>query len=356
MTALFDPITIKSITFRNRVGVSPMCQYSAVDGFPNDWHMVHLGARAQGGAGLVMTEATAVEARGRISPGDTGIWSDVHAEAWAPITRFIASQGAVPGIQLAHAGRKASTYAPGVGNGGLADDLGGWEPVAPSAVAFDETYRLPHALTEIEIADIVQAFADAAQRSLDAGFKAIELHGAHGYLMHEFLSPLANKREDEYGGSFENRIRFVLETTRAVRKVWPVSLPFLVRLSSTDWADGAWDLEQSIELSKRLKEEGVDLIDCSSGGIAPGIKIDAKPSYQVPFAEAIRREAGIATAAVGLITEADQAEAIIQAGQADMVFLAREMLRDPYWPFHAATKLGQQFHDYVPKQYGRAFS
>jgi len=355
MTALFDPITIKSITFRNRVGVAPMCQYSAVDGLPNDWHMVHLGARAQGGASVVISEATAVVARGRISPSDAGIWSDAHVEAWSPITRFIESQGAVPGIQIAHAGRKASTQKPWEGHSGISDDLGGWEPVAPSAVAFDPSYRLPHALTKEEIAVEIRAFADAARRSLEAGFKVIEVHGAHGYLMHEFLSPLANKRDDEYGGSFENRIRFALETTRAVRAVWPDELPLFVRLSSTDWVEGGWDLEQSIELSKLLKEEGVDLIDCSSGGIAPGIKIDAKPGYQVPFAEAVRRKAGIATGAVGLITEADQADSIIRDGQADMVFLARELLRDPYWPFHAAAKLGQKYHDYLPKQYERAF-
>ena len=356
MTVLFDPITIKDITFRNRVGVAPMCQYSAIDGFPNDWHLVHLGARAQGGAGVVITEATAVEARGRISARDTGIWSDVHAEAWEQITRFIASQGAAPGIQLAHAGRKASTEVPWEGHGGIADERGGWEPVAPSAVPFDETYRTPHALTTTEIGALAQAFADAATRSLDAGFKVLEIHGAHGYLIHEFLSPLANKRDDQYGGSFENRIRFALEVTRAVRKAWPDGLPLFVRLSCTDWAEGGWDLEQSVALSKMLKDEGVDLVDCSSGGIAPGIKIDAKPGYQVPFAEAIRRDAGIKTSAVGLITEPAQADSIIRDGQGDMVFLARALLRDPYWPFHAAHALGQKYHGHVPRQYERAFS
>jgi len=354
MTHLFEPLTLRGVTLRNRIGISPMCQYSSVDGFPNDWHLAHLGARAAGGAGLVLTEATAVEARGRISPEDAGIWSDDHIEPWARIARFIKSQGAVPGMQLAHAGRKASTAAPWNGGNGIADVDGGWEPVAPSAVAFNPDYRLPHALTTGEIKDIQRAFADAAVRATSAGFEWIELHAAHGYLAHSFLSPLANQRTDDYGGSFDNRVRFLIETAREVRRVLPASTPLTVRISTSDWAENAWDIDQSVELAKRLKSEGVDLIDCSSGGIAPGIKIPIGPGYQVPFAELIRERAAIATAAVGLITDAQQANAIVESGQADLILIARQSLRDPNWPIHVAQELGHTIEP--PKQYERAFA
>ena len=359
MTNLFDPFTVRGITLRNRIGVSPMCEYSADDGMPNDWHLVHLGSRAVGGAGLVMTEATAIEPPGRISPQDAGIWSEAHAEQWARITRFISSQGAVPGIQLAHAGRKASTLRPWDQERGAAagvpDASGGWEPVGPSALAFDDGYRLPRAMTQSEISATVRLFAEAAQRSDAAGFDWLELHAAHGYLMHAFLSPLSNTRTDEYGGGFENRIRFIVETTRAVRAVWPQHKPLAIRFSCTDWAEGGWTLEETVELSRRMKAEGVDLIDCSSGGGVPHAPIPVGPGYQVPFAETVRREAGIATAAVGLITAPAQADQIIRGGQADLVLLARESLRDPYWPLHAARTLGSADKVVVPAQYARAF-
>jgi len=353
MTHLFEPLTIRGVTLRNRIGISPMCQYSSVDGYPNDWHLAHLGARAAGGAGLVITEATAVEVRGRISPEDAGIWSADHVEPWARIARFIKSQGAVPGMQLAHAGRKASTAAPWNGGNGIADIDGGWEPVAPSAVAFNPDYRLPHALTIDEIKDIQRKFADAAVRATTAGFEWIEIHAAHGYLAHTFLSPLANQRTDEYGGSFDNRVRFLIETTREVRRVLPDATPLTVRISTSDWAENAWDIDQSVELAKRLKAEGVDLIDCSSGGIAPGIKIPIGPGYQVPFAELIRERARIPTAAVGLITDAQQANTIVESGQADLILIARQSLRDPNWPIHVAKELGHTIEP--PKQYERAF-
>lgn len=356
MPALFDPFTLKSITLRNRVGVSPMCEYSAEDGVPNDWHLVHLGSRAVGGAGLVIVEATGVSPEGRISPGDTGIWSDAHIEPFARINRFVKAHGAVAGIQLAHAGRKASAARPWDGGDHLPDDAGGWTPVAPSALAFgDGLDKVPHALTVDEIARVQADFVAAAKRALAAGFEWLELHSAHGYLSHEFLSPLSNQRTDNYGGEFENRIRFLRETTRAVRAVWPENLPLTVRLSCTDWVEGGWDIEQTVELSRRLKADGVDLIDCSSGGAVPDAKIAVGPGYQVPFAERIRREAGIATAAVGLITEAKQADEIVRSGQADVVLLAREFLRDPYWPAHAARALGQAGALPAPKQYARAW-
>lgn len=353
MAHLFEPFTLRGVTLKNRIGISPMCQYSSIDGFPNDWHLAHLGARAAGGAGLVMTEATAVEARGRISPDDAGIWSDSQAEAWARVVKFVADHGSVPGMQLAHAGRKASAASPWKGGKGIADVDGGWEPVGPSAVAFDESYRAPKALTVEEIRQIQQAFVDATKRALSAGFQWIELHGAHGYLAHEFLSPLANKRTDEYGGSFKNRVRFLVETSRDVRNAWPDDKPLAVRISSTDWAEGGWDIEQSVELAKLLRAEGVDLVDCSSGGIAPGIKIPLEPGYQVKFARAVREKADIATAAVGLITTPEQADAIVRDGQADMVLIARESLRDPNFPLHAAKALGHKPHP--PIQYERAF-
>jgi 2,4-dienoyl-CoA reductase-like NADH-dependent reductase (Old Yellow Enzyme family) len=356
MAALFDPFSLKSITLRNRIGVSPMCEYSAADGVANDWHLVHLGSRAVGGAGLVIVEATAVVPEGRITPGDLGLWSDSQIEPLARINRFMKQHGAVPGIQIAHAGRKASASRPWDGGDHLADAAGGWTPVAPSAIAFgDGLDKVPHALTVGEIKAVQASFVAAAKRSLAAGFEWLELHAAHGYLAHEFLSPLTNQRTDEYGGSFENRIRFLLETTRAVRAVWPDKLPLTVRLSCTDWVEGGWDVPQSVELSRRLKAEGVDLIDCSSGGIVPHVKIPLKPGYQVPFAEQVRREAKIATAAVGLIAEPKLADDIVRSGQADVVLLARQFLRDPYWPVHAARVLGHPEAVPPPSQYARAW-
>ena len=356
MPHLFDPLTIKSVTLRNRIGISPMCQYSSEDGVANDWHLVHLGSRAAGGAGLIIAEATAVSPEGRITPGDAGIWADKHIEPLARINRFMKQHGAVPGIQIAHAGRKAGVAVPWAGGALLADSAGGWTPVAPSAVAFGgELSKVPHALTGEEIKQVQAAFVAAAKRSLAAGYEWLELHGAHGYLTHEFLSPLSNQRTDNYGGSFENRIRFLLELTRAVRAVWPEHLPYTARLSCSDWAEGGWDIEQSVELCRRLKAEGLDLIDCSSGGAVPNAKIAVGPGYQVPFAEKIRREAGIATAAVGMISEAKQADAIIRSGQADLVLLAREELRDPYWPAHAAKILGHAAAVPPPKQYAIAW-
>jgi 2,4-dienoyl-CoA reductase-like NADH-dependent reductase (Old Yellow Enzyme family) len=353
---LFQPLTIKSVTLRNRIGVSPMCQYSSEDGVATDWHLVHLGSRAVGGVGLVIAEATAVSPEGRISPGDAGIWADTHVEPVTRINRFIKGQGAVPGIQIAHAGRKASASCPWEGDRHLADDQGGWPTIAPSAVAFGGSLtKVPRAMTETDIARVRDDFIAATKRSLMAGVEWLELHFAHGYLAHEFLSPLSNQRTDKYGGSFENRIRFVLETTRAVRDAWPERLPLAARLSCTDWVEGGWDIEQSIELSRLLKSEGVDLIDCSSGAIVPDAKIPVGPGFQVPFAERIRREAGVATAAVGFITEPEQADEIVRRGQADMVLLGREFLRDAYWPVHAAKILGHADKLPSPLQYARAW-
>ena len=329
-----------------------MCEYSCVDGAANDWHLVHLGSRAVGGAGLVLTEAAAVSPEGRISPEDLGIWSDDHIEPLARITRFVRSQGAYAGIQLAHAGRKASTQAPFIGQGRVEVADGGWEPVAPSAIAFSPDYHTPRAMTSDDISRAVVEFAAAAQRALTAGFEVVELHAAHGYLAHEFLSPLSNQRDDTYGGSFANRVRFVLEMTAAVRRVWPERLPLLVRISATDWAEGGWTLDESVELARLLKHEGADLIDCSSGGLVAHARIPVGPGYQVPFAERIRREAGVATGAVGMITKAAPADLIVRDGQADMVLLARELLRDPYWPLHAAAELGVTAE--WPSQYLRA--
>ncbi|MDB6094153.1 MAG: NADH:flavin oxidoreductase/NADH oxidase [Verrucomicrobia bacterium] len=356
MAHLFEPLTIKSITLRNRIGVSPMCQYSSEEGVATDWHLVHLGARAIGGAGLVIAEASAVSPAGRITPGDAGIWGEQHIAPLARITKFLKQHGSVAGIQLAHAGRKASASRPWEGGTHLPNGAGGWATVAPSALAFGEGLaKVPHALTVEEIAQVRADFVAAAKRSLMAGYEWVEIHAAHGYLAHEFLSPLSNHRTDSYGGSFENRIRFLLETTKAVRAVWPDALPFTVRLSCTDWVEGGWDIDQSVELSRRLKAEGVDLVDCSSGGGVAQAKIPLGPGYQVPFAERIRREAGIATAAVGLITDAKQAEEIIQTGKADVVLLARESLRDPYWPAHAARALGHATAVPPPVQYARAW-
>ncbi len=352
MSVLFSPLTLRELTIKNRVFVSPMCQYSATDGLANAWHLVHLGTRATGGAGLVMAEATGVSAEGRISPGDTGIWTDAQAEAFVPITEFIQSQGAVAAIQLAHAGRKASTDAPWRGGRPLAADEGGWETIGPSAVAFDGEHATPREMTPGDIDRVVSEFAAAAERALRAGFQVVEVHAAHGYLLHQFLSPLSNRRTDEYGGSFENRVRLVLRVAVAVRKVWKRGLPVFVRLSATDWVEGGWDLAQSTELAWLLKEAGIDLIDCSSGGNVADAKIPVKPGYQVGFAEAIRREAGIATGAVGLITEPRHAEEIVSNGQADAVLLARVLLRDPYWALHAAGELGADVP--WPAQYERA--
>ena len=342
MPHLFDPFTLRGVTLRNRIGVSPMCQYWSEAGMPSDWHFVHLGSRAVGGAGLVFTEATAVEARGRITPQDAGIWSDDHVEPWAKIARFITLYGAVPGIQLAHAGRKASTAQPWVRGShdvALGDGEGGWEPVAPSPVPFRDGSRVPRELTTADIRDIQTAFASAAVRAKDAGFRWVELHFAHGYLGHSFLSPLANRRGDEYGGSFDNRVRFAIETARAVRKAWPDDLPLAVRLSATDWVEGGWTLDESVELAKRLKAEGVDLIDCSSGFGVPGVKYPMGPGWQVPLAEAVRSRAGVATAAVGGIAEPGQADEIVRSGKADMVLLATKMLDDPYWALRASREL-----------------
>jgi 2,4-dienoyl-CoA reductase-like NADH-dependent reductase (Old Yellow Enzyme family) len=359
MPHLFTPLPLKSVTLRNRVGVSPMCQYSSIEGLASDWHLVHLGSRALGGAGLVIAEATGVSPVGRISPGDLGIWGDEHIAPLARITRFIKQHGdgAVAGIQLAHAGRKASAGRPWDGGGHLANAAGGWEPVAPSAVAFGSGLdRVPHALTVAEIKQVQSEFVAAARRAEAAGFEWVELHAAHGYLAHQFLSPLANQRTDQYGGSFENRIRFLLETTEAVRAVWPDRLPLTVRLSCTDWVEqGGWTLDESVELARRLKAAGVDLIDCSSGGVVPNARISVVPGYQVPFAERIRREASIATAAVGFITDPKHADQIVQAGRADVVLLARELLRDPYWPMHAADALGHAAALPAPLQYDRAW-
>ena len=354
MSALFSPLVLRSLTLRNRVGVSPMCQYSSENGFATDWHLVHLGAFATGGAGLVLTEAAAVTPEGRISPQDLGIWDDAHIPMLQRITAFCRAQGAVMGIQLAHAGRKASTRRPWERPGGTVPvSEGGWDNVmAPSAVPFSATYPSPHALSLDGIAHVIASFRAAALRSLNAGFQVAELHAAHGYLLHEFLSPIANERTDHYGGSFENRIRLLLDVTDAVRTVWPAELPMLVRISATDWADGGWTIEESVQLATLLRGRGVDLIDCSSGGLAAHQQITIGPGYQVPFARRIRAESGVPTAAVGLITDAVQAEQIVADGSADMVLLARELLRNPRWPLEAAHELGATIS--WPPQYERA--
>jgi 2,4-dienoyl-CoA reductase-like NADH-dependent reductase (Old Yellow Enzyme family) len=329
-----------------------MCQYSSSDGYATDWHFVHLGSRAVGGAGLVMTEAAAVTPEGRISPQDLGIWTEGHIAPLARIVRFIHAQGSVAGIQLAHAGRKASTLRPWEGHTAIPQSKGGWPVVAPSALPFAEEYATPVALPEDGIRAVVEAFTAASNRALEAGFQIVEIHAAHGYLIHQFLSPLSNKRNDRYGGPFENRTRLILEVVAAVRKTWPERLPLLVRISATDWLEGGWDIEQSVELVRRLKDSGVDLVDCSSGGTSPAARIPFGPGYQVPFADRIRRETGILTGAVGMITAPAQADHIIRSGQADMVLLAREMLRHPYWPLAAARELGHALP--WPAQYLRA--
>ena len=350
---LFTPLTIRGVTLRNRVAVSPMCQYSSDDGFAGDWHLVHLGSRAVGGAALVFTEATAVEARGRISPSDLGIWKDEHIANLSRIAAFIKQQGAIPGMQIAHAGRKASTRTPWEGGAPIPLDQGGWQTVAPSAIPFRPGDPAPAELGLSEVHTVTAAFTSAAGRARAAGFRVLEIHAAHGYLIHEFLSPLSNHRSDEYGGSFDNRIRFAVDVAEAVRRIWPEDLPLFLRISATDWADGGWTLDDSVALASRLKKCGVDLIDCSSGGNVLDAKIEIGPGYQVPFAERIRRDTGILTGAVGMITDALQAEEIIRGGRADLVLMAREFLRDPYWPLHAAAVLGEDAP--VPVQYRRAF-
>ena len=353
MSRLFAPLSQRSLKLRNRLVVSPMCQYSAVDGLPNNWHLVHLGSRAVGGAGLVMTEACAVSPEGRISAADTGLWNASQAEAWHRITCFLRSREAVVGAQLNHAGRKASVEAPWLGGKAVPADAGGWTPVAPSPLPFRDDSTEPRELQPIEIRTVVDDFAAAAQRALDSCFQLVEIHAAHGYLLHQFLSPLSNQRDDRYGGSFDNRTRLLREVLAAVREVWPERLPLWLRISATDWADGGWDIEQSVELARIVKDLGVDLIDVSSGGLVPHARIPNEPGYQVPFSARIRREAGIATGAVGLITEAAQAERIVADGEADVVLLARQLLRDPYFPHRAARELGTTTH--VPEQYQRAW-
>lgn len=354
---LFAPLTLRELTLRNRLVVSPMCQYSceAQDGLATDWHLVHLGSRAVGGAALVFTEAAAVTPEGRISPQDLGFWSDDHARTLQRTVAFVQAQGAAMGIQLAHAGRKASTSRPWDPGEGVPDELGGWTPVAPSPLPHAPGYRVPHALTISEMETrVVRPFAEAARRADQLGVDVLEIHAAHGYLLHQFLSPLANHRDDAYGGSFENRVRLTLEVVEAVRARWPAAKPLMVRLSATDWVSGGWDTDQSVQLSRLLRERGVDVIDCSSGGVSPEQRITTGPGYQVPFAEHIRREAEMRTAAVGLITTAPQAEEILACGQADLIVMAREFLRDPSFPLHAAQQLDEPDAVPWPVQYERA--
>jgi 2,4-dienoyl-CoA reductase-like NADH-dependent reductase (Old Yellow Enzyme family) len=350
MTQLFDSFTLRQLNFRNRVFMAPMCQYAAQDGHPADWHLVHYGARAVGGAGLVMIEATAVTPGGRITPGDLGIWSDEHIPAFRKLSGFISAHGAVASIQLAHAGRKASCRTPMAGGKPLSASEGSWEVVAASALPFDHGHPAPRKLDRPSLKELVAAYAEAAARSLQAGFRVVEVHMAHGYLLHSFLSPLSNRRTDEYGGSFENRIRFPLEVAREVRRIWPAEWPVFVRISCTDWAEGGWDLAQSVRFGASLKDIGIDLLDCSSGGLLPDSPM--RPDLQVPFAAAVRRQAGLATGAVGAITEPLQARQIIEEGRADAVFLGRELLRNPYWPLHAARTLGAEIE--WPAAYLRA--
>jgi 2,4-dienoyl-CoA reductase-like NADH-dependent reductase (Old Yellow Enzyme family) len=352
MSPLFEPLVIRGLTFKNRIFVSPMCQYSSVDGFANDWHLVHLGSRAVGGAALIIFEAAAVSPEGRISPDDLGIWQDEHIAFLQRIVAFIEAQGSIAGIQLAHAGRKASTYSPWKGHGAVPEAEGGWPTVAPSALPFADNYPQPTALSLAGIRQVVADFRAAAVRALAVGYKVIELHAAHGYLLHQFLSPLSNQRADEYGGSFENRVRLLLEVVAATRDVWPADYPLFVRISATDWTEGGWTTDDSVRLCALLREKGVDFIDCSTGGNVPKATIPVGPGYQVEFAERIRRETGILTGAVGMITTAAQAEAIVSHGQADAVLLAREFLREPYFPLLAAHELGAEVA--WPLQYERA--
>jgi 2,4-dienoyl-CoA reductase-like NADH-dependent reductase (Old Yellow Enzyme family) len=352
MSRLFTPLTLRELSVRNRIFVSPMCQYSSRDGMPSDWHLVHLGSRAVGGAGLVMVEASAITPQGRISPDDIGIWSNEQAQAFAPIAQFIRAQGAVPAIQLAHAGRKASTDLPWKGGGPLDAMNRGWQTIAPSPLPFAPGHPVPREASAQDLETILGQFASAARRSAEAGFEVVEIHMAHGYLLHEFLSPLTNGREDELGGTLENRMRFPLRVAKVVRDTWPEHLPVFVRISASDWMEGGWDLADSVQLSRRLKALGIDLIDCSSGGLVPEAEPPFGPGFQTPFASAIRQQTGMATGAVGFITDPAQAEQIIATGLADAVFLAREMLRDPYWPLHAAKSLGVDLP--WPVQYERA--
>lgn len=353
MAHLFTPLTIRSIELKNRIVVSPMCQYSSTDGFANDWHLVHLGSRAVGGAALIITEATAVSPEGRISPDDLGLWKDEHIEKLQQIVAFIEGQGSIAGTQLAHAGRKASHVSPWKGGKSLpVNDAAAWQTVAPSALPFRDDEPVPEALDKAGIDKVINDFTVAAQRALKAGFKVMEIHAAHGYLLHEFYSPLSNKRTDEYGGSFENRIRLTVEMVESIRKVWPDELPLFVRLSTSDWTEGGWTIEDTVALAKVLKSKGVDLIDCSSGGNIPQVKIEVGPSYQVPFAETVKKQTGILTGAVGMITTPQQAEEILSSGQADVIIMAREFLRDPYFPLHAAKALGADVK--WPVQYERA--
>ena len=352
MADLFAPLALRSVTLRNRIAFSPMCQYSAVDGRASDWHLVHLGARATGGAGLVIAEATGVEPRGRISPHDLGLWEDGQIEPLARVVRFVEGQGAAAGIQLAHAGRKASTAAPWDGGGPVPPASGRWTPVAPSAIPFDQGHPTPAALDEVGLRAVVTAFAEAARRARAAGFRVVEVHAAHGYLLHQFLSPLSNRRTDGYGGGFEGRTRLVREVVTVVRAAWPAELPLLVRISATDWVEGGWDVDQSVALCRILRELGADLVDVSSGGLVPYAKVPVGPGYQTGFAERIRREAGVPTGAVGMITSPEQADHVVRSGQADLVLLARELLRDPHFPLRAARALGREGP--WPRQYLRA--
>jgi len=352
MTKLFEPWTVRGLTARNRAVVSPMCQYSCEGGLATAWHLVHLGSRAVGGAGVVFVEATAVVPEGRISPDDVGLWNDAQAEALAPVAAFIKAQGAVPAIQLAHAGRKASTRTPWLGRGTVEPTEGGWQPVGPSELAFGAGSPVPRALDTAELPGVIQAFVDATRRAHRAGFEIVELHAAHGYLLHQFLSPLSSRRTDGYGGALENRERLVREVARAVRSAWPEHLPLWARLSCTDWVPGGWTAAESVHLARGLRDDGVDVFDCSSGGLDPAQQIPVEPGYQVPFAAQLKRDAGVATVAVGLISEPSHAEQILSQGSADAVALARAELRDPYWPLHAAAALGEEVA--WPPQYLRA--
>ena len=352
MAKLFEPLTIGSITLRNRITVSPMCEYSSVDGFANDWHLVHLGTRAVGGAGLVITEATAVSPEGRITPDDLGIWDEAHIPFLKRITSFLKSQGAVAGIQLAHAGRKASTHSPWKGGHSLAPEEGAWQTVGPSAIPFKDGMHTPLALDDAGIQKLKDDFRAATKRALEAGFEVIEIHAAHGYLLHEFYSPLSNQRTDQYGGSFDNRIRLLLEIVAVVQEVLPKDLPLFVRISASDWAEGGWTIEDSVQLCSELKGANVHLVDCSSGGNSSGARIAVGPLYQANFAAQIKKQTGIRTGAVGLITTAQQAEDILQKDEADLIFLGRELLRNPYFPLQAAKELGDEVA--WPVQYLRA--
>ena len=353
MSKLFSSIKIRDLEIKNRIVVSPMCQYSSYNGIPTDWHIVHLGSRAVGGAGIVFTEATAVSPEGRISPDDLGIWNEEQVNAFKKITLFIKTQNSIPGIQLAHAGRKASTFSPWKGSGKVSIENGGWQTLAPSPIKFEENYPYPKEMSEFDIQLVIDQFRESAKRSVESGFEIIELHFAHGYLVHQFLSPLSNKRTDRYGGSLENRCRLAIEIAKSTREVIPDGMTLFARISASDWVEDGWDIDQSVQLVKWLKDIGVDLIDCSSGGNVSNAKIPVGPGYQIPFSQRIKQETKILTGGVGLITTAEQAEKIINDGQADFVFLAREMLRDPYWSIHAAKILKVELADF-PKQYLRA--